>query len=75
MNYFFLYTTAIPKKPHSPRSIRLSNAPMLLDSDLRSIANVMERNGRFHGQGFQIQAIGIQSDYLPSRAPMRMLYL
>lgn len=75
MKYIFLYTTDISEGPHNPRSIHLSNAPMLLDSDLCSIAKIMERNGQFYGQRFRIQAIGIQSDYLSPRTPMRMLYL
>lgn len=30
-------------------SVHLTNAPRLPDSDLRSIANIMERNGRYYG--------------------------
>ncbi|WP_288274308.1 hypothetical protein [uncultured Acidaminococcus sp.] len=56
-------------------SIRLSKAPRLPDSDLCSIARLMERNGRYYGDKIQIHAIGICSDYLAPTIPMRMIHL
>ena len=56
-------------------SIHLSNAPRLPDSDLNSIAHVMEMSGRYYGTKIRIHSIGIRSDYLPPTAPMRMIHL
>lgn len=75
MNYVFHYTADAAEASYVRGSIQLSSAPLLLKSDLCSIAQVMGRNGRFHGQAFRIHSIGIQLEYLPPRAPMRMIYL
>lgn len=75
MNYVFHYSPDAAGASYVRGSIQLSDAPLLLKSDLCSIAQAMERNGRFHGQAFRIHSIGIQSEYLPLRAPMRMIYL
>lgn len=75
MNYVFHYTADAAGASYVRGNIQLSCAPLLLKSDLCSIAQVMESNGRFHGQAFRIHSIGIQSEYLPPRAPMRMIYL
>lgn len=73
MEYNFNYATV--ESLQTQGSIHLFNAPLLLDCDLLSIAQAMERNGRFHGQAFRIHSIGIQSDYLPPTVPMRMIHL
>lgn len=56
-------------------SIHITNAPRLPDSDLRSIANIMERNGRYYGSPIRIHTIGVRSDYLAPDTPMRMIHL
>ena len=56
-------------------SVHITNAPRLPDSDLLTIAHVMEQNGRYYGSQIRIYTIGIRSDYLAPNAPMRVIHL
>ena len=67
MEYEFFFTDTA--------SIHITNAPRLPDSDLRSIAHMMERDGRYYGSKIRIHTIGIRSDYVPPNTPMRRLQL
>ncbi|WP_417208894.1 hypothetical protein [Acidaminococcus fermentans] len=67
MDYKFFFTKTA--------SVNISNAPRLADTDLITIAKMMERNGRYYGSKIQIHAIGIRSDYLAPTTPMRIIHL
>lgn len=76
MDYNFNYTLeGNHKMAASLKTIRLSHAPLLLDSTLIQIAHVMEQSGRIQGQRFRIRTIGVQSDYLPPDTAPRLIEL
>lgn len=76
MEYDFKYTLMGPLgRDATQHSIRLANAPLLLDATLVQIAHVMERDGRFQGKQFRIRTIGVRSDYQPIGADTRLIAL
>lgn len=76
MEYDFNYTLAGHLgRDATQHSIRLANAPLLLEATLLQIAHVMEREGRFQGQQFKIRSIGVRSDYQPIGADTQLITL